>query len=75
MTREQATPKDNPATDPERENGQGKHEGIPHQPEEFLEADPERGKEWPAKPRGAKPNTAMCEDRSKPGIVDKGEDC
>ncbi|WP_323010776.1 hypothetical protein [Paracoccus sp. (in: a-proteobacteria)] len=36
MTRERATEKDNPATDPpRRENGQGKHEGTPHKPEEF----------------------------------------
>lgn len=75
MAREHPTEKDNPATDPERQNAQGKHEGSPHSPEEFTKADPEAGKEWPAKHRGAKPNTAVCEDRSKPGIVDKSEDC
>ncbi|MFG6083937.1 hypothetical protein ACEUZ9_000172 [Paracoccus litorisediminis] len=75
MTRDHATDKDNPATDPPRQNGQGRHDGEPHKPQEFLKGDPEKGKDWPAKPRGAKPNSAMCEDRSKPGMVDKNEDC
>lgn len=74
MTRER--PKQpNPATDPERENGQGEHEGVPHDPSEFKKGDPETGEKWPAEPRGAKPNSAMCEDSSKPGMVDKSEDC
>ncbi len=34
--------KDNPATDPERENGQGKHEGTAHKPEEFDAVNPAR---------------------------------
>lgn len=29
----------------------------------------------PVIPGGRKPDTAMCEDRDKPGIVDKAEDC
>lgn len=56
--------KDNPATNPDRENAQGKHEGTAHKPQE-----------WPSVPGGAKPDTAMCEDKAKPGIVDKSEDC
>ncbi|WP_134681634.1 hypothetical protein [Paracoccus ravus] len=75
MTREHPTQKDNPATDPSRENGQGKHDGTPHSPQEFLQADPDRQKQWPAKPGGAKPGSAMCEDRTKPGMIDKNEDC
>ena len=34
--------KDNPATDPDRQNGQGKHEGAAHRPEEFDKANPAR---------------------------------
>lgn len=34
--------KDNPATDPERENGQGRHEGVAHRPEEFDTVNPAR---------------------------------
>lgn len=75
MTRENSdVDKDNPATNPERENGQGKHDGSSRKPEEFSR-DPQAGKDWPPEPGGAKPNTAMCEDRNNPGMVDKGEDC
>ena len=36
MTRENSDhDKDNPATNPERENGQGKHDGASHKPDEF----------------------------------------
>ncbi|RDW13744.1 hypothetical protein [Paracoccus thiocyanatus] len=75
MTREHATDKDNPATDPERQNAQGKHEGVPHRPEEFDAVNPAKQVRHPAVPRGHKPDTAMCEDRDRPGIVDKSEDC
>lgn len=40
MTREKATEKDNPATDPQRQNGQGKHDGVPHDPKEFDTLNP-----------------------------------
>ncbi|MFH5773340.1 hypothetical protein ACHFJ0_03750 [Paracoccus sp. NGMCC 1.201697] len=50
---------DNPATNPDRENGQGKHDGSAHQPEEFLKSGPQ----------GAKPHAAMG------GSRDKKEDC
>ncbi len=43
-----------------------------------VEADtPGPGSEraWPSKPRGAKSDTAMCENRGKPGMIDKNEDC
>ena len=74
------TQKDYTATAPKRENGQGRHEGMPHRPEEFLRGQPEQnppeqGKSWPSRPGGAKPDTAMCENRDRPGFVDKDEDC
>ena len=79
MINDQENPeKQFPATepDPNNGNGQGKHEGVPHAPEEFIKPqDPNKGKTWPSVPRVAKPNTAMCEDRIKPGFIDKDEDC
>ncbi|SMO85575.1 hypothetical protein [Paracoccus laeviglucosivorans] len=42
MTRVKATKKDNPATDPKRENSQGKHDGVPHDPQEFEVMNPAR---------------------------------
>ncbi|HWL56589.1 MAG TPA: hypothetical protein VNQ78_07920 [Paracoccus sp. (in: a-proteobacteria)] len=60
MTRENSDhDKDNPATNPERENGQGKHDGSSHKPEEFLKPDPESGKESSSRPQEAKPGTTM----------------
>ena len=80
MTRER--PKQhNPAADPERENGQGKHEGVPHDPKEFDTLNPAKQKDIrqdadnPVEPDGRKPDTAMCENRDRPGMVDKSEDC
>ena len=34
--------KDNPATDPDRQNGQGQHEGTAHRPGEFDMMNPAR---------------------------------
>lgn len=78
MTRER--PKQhNPATDPERENAQGEHEGVPHKPEEFDTQNPKKQKDIqkakPVIPGGRKPDTAMCEHKDRPGRVDKTEDC
>ena len=43
MTRENSDhDKDNPATNPERENGQGKHDGASHNPDEFDVMNPAR---------------------------------
>ena len=77
MTREHATDKDNPATDPQSENGQGKHDGIAHTPDEFDALNPAKLPEAdkPVVPGGRKPDTAMCENRNQPGMIDKNEDC
>lgn len=65
-----------PDTEPSNEIGEERHEVLRPLPDETIApTDPNRGKNWPSVPRGAKPNTAMCEDRTKPGMVDKGEDC
>ena len=43
MTRENSDhDKDNPATNPKRENGQGKHDGASHEPDEFDVMNPVR---------------------------------
>lgn len=43
MTRENSDhDKDNPATNPKRENGQGKHDGASHKPDEFDPLNPAR---------------------------------
>lgn len=34
-----------------------------------------QGTDTPAIPRGRNPDSAMCEDRSQPGRIDKGNDC
>lgn len=79
MTRERPEPH-NPATNPERENAQGEHAGVSHEPEEFDTQNPKKMKQdaqktKPAVPGGRKPDTAMCEHEDRPGIVDKSEDC
>ena len=47
--------KDNPATNPDRQNGQGKHEGTAHKPAE-----------WPEVRDGTRPDTAAGGDRAGP---------
>ncbi len=44
-------------------------------PEVVREKARKQGTPEPAIPRGRKPDTAMCEDRDRPGMVDKSEDC
>ena len=46
MTTEKKPDSEQPA--PERENGQGKHEGVPHSPEEFDVMNPAKMKREPA---------------------------
>lgn len=80
MTTDQSKPP-NPATEPERRNAQGAHEGAPHEPDEFEPQDQSRSGDGrpatdrPVKPGGRKPDTAMCENRRHPGMIDKNEDC
>lgn len=46
MTTEKKPDPEQPA--PKRENGQGKHEGVPHAPEEFDVMNPAKMKREPA---------------------------
>ena len=75
------TDKRGPATDPPRQHGQGRHEGSAHDPREFDDLNPARQKgmpqhdDKPVIPGGRKPDTAMCEDKDRPGMIDKDEDC
>lgn len=48
--------KDNPATNPDRQNGQGKHEGTAHKPSE-----------WPHVRDGTRPDVAVGEDETGTG--------
>lgn len=45
------------------------------EPEVVREKAARQGTPEPSIPGGRKPDTAMCEDRNRPGIVDKSEDC
>ncbi|RJL21542.1 hypothetical protein [Paracoccus siganidrum] len=57
-----------PVADPE-----GKDEGVSRKPKGTEDSRPESAK--PVKPGGQKPDTAMCENRRHPGMIDKNEDC
>lgn len=61
------------ASDVEAENAKASDSAARN--ESPNRAHPEEGQTWPSEPRGAKPNTAMCENSSKPGMIDKTKDC
>lgn len=44
-------------------------------PEEVQRAAEAQGTDEPSIPRGRNPDSAMCEDRDRPGHIDKSNDC
>lgn len=44
-------------------------------PEEVRKHAIAQGTDKPSIPRGRNPDSAMCEDRAHPGMIDKSNDC
>lgn len=44
-------------------------------PDELRKHAIAQGTDQPSSPRGRNPDSAMCEDHNRPGMIDKSNDC